>query len=256
MCSAPTCSPTPGPDWAPVVDVIVEIAEGAGGQCDVVGYEVEASAALGTKEARVFIPLPDTIAASGDHLLVPASASDFIAPRPRGVWRRSVGVSQATAGNGLMWLSEALGRALVDSSTAQTVGQVAEFVIDPKSHSIVAVTLRRTQLGDTVLWTALSAFGEDALTVPGAEVILDANDAVAALAGKDHRVFGKRVLNTDGEDLGTLTDADFDPATGRLTELLLTSGTVRGDRLIGIGSYAAIVHADTNSTARSTAAGA
>ena len=41
-----------------------------------------------------------------------------------------------------------------------------------------------------------------------------------------------------------MTDAEFDPATGRLTALILATGTVGGERLIGIGSYAAIVHAD------------
>ncbi len=42
-------------------------------------YEVEASQALGTKGTKVFIPLPNTLAASGDHLIVPAAATDFVA---------------------------------------------------------------------------------------------------------------------------------------------------------------------------------
>ncbi len=144
-----------------------------------------------------------------------------------------------------MRFSEAFGREVVSRSTAETVGQVGEFVVDPRSHSIVAVTLKKTQHGDTVLWPALSAFGVDAVTVPGAEVILEANDAVAALAGKNQRLLGKRVLNTDGEDLGEVTDAEFDPATGVLTALLLATGSVRGERLIGIGTYAAVVHAES-----------
>ncbi|MEO6414027.1 MAG: PRC-barrel domain-containing protein [Pedococcus sp.] len=144
-----------------------------------------------------------------------------------------------------MKFSEASGREVVSRATAETLGQVAEFVIDPQSHSIIAVTLKKTQHGDTVLWGVLSAFGVDAVTVPGVEVILDANDAVAALAGKNQRLLGKRVLNTDGEDLGAVADVEFDPATGRLTALLLANGAVRGELLIGIGSYAAIVHADS-----------
>ena len=68
-----------GIELGTVVDVILEIAERGGGECDVVGYEVEASEALGTKGTRVFVPLPDTLAVSGDHLMVPASARDFIA---------------------------------------------------------------------------------------------------------------------------------------------------------------------------------
>jgi uncharacterized protein YrrD len=68
-----------GVDLGAVVDVIIQVDQPAGGQCDVVGYEIEASEALGSKGTRVLIPLPDTLAASGEHLLVPAAAKDFVA---------------------------------------------------------------------------------------------------------------------------------------------------------------------------------
>ena len=68
-----------GTELGTVVDLVLEVTDHADGQCDVVGYEVEASEALGTKGTKVFIPLPDTLAASGNHLLVPASAKDFVA---------------------------------------------------------------------------------------------------------------------------------------------------------------------------------
>ncbi len=67
-----------GTDLGTVVDVILEITGSGGDHCDVVGYEVEASEALGTDGTRVFVPLPDTLAASGSHLMVPASARDFV----------------------------------------------------------------------------------------------------------------------------------------------------------------------------------
>ena len=67
-----------GVDLGTVIDVIIAVGETAGGQCDVVGYEIEASEALGTKGTRLLIPLPDTIAASAEHLMVPASAKDFV----------------------------------------------------------------------------------------------------------------------------------------------------------------------------------
>lgn len=67
-----------GTDLGRVVDVIVEVAEGRGDQCDVVGYEVEASESLGTHGTKVLLPLPDTLAVSGEHLIVPASARDFV----------------------------------------------------------------------------------------------------------------------------------------------------------------------------------
>jgi uncharacterized protein YrrD len=46
-----------GLDLGEVVDVVIEVGDDPGGPCDVVGYE---------------------IAASGEHLMVPASAKDFV----------------------------------------------------------------------------------------------------------------------------------------------------------------------------------
>ncbi len=63
-----------GRDLGQVVDVIVQIALVA----DVVGYEVEASEALGTDGRRVLIPLPDTLAVSGEALMVPDAAVEFV----------------------------------------------------------------------------------------------------------------------------------------------------------------------------------
>lgn len=69
-----------GTDLGKVVDVIIEVGSGSGSiaPCDVVGYEIEASEALGTKGTKLLIPLPDTIAASGEHLMVPTSAKNFV----------------------------------------------------------------------------------------------------------------------------------------------------------------------------------
>jgi uncharacterized protein YrrD len=63
-----------GRDLGRVVDVVLH----GGTNLDVVGYEVEASEALGTAGQRVLIPLPDTVAVSGEHLIVPAAATEFV----------------------------------------------------------------------------------------------------------------------------------------------------------------------------------
>ncbi|HZA18780.1 MAG TPA: PRC-barrel domain-containing protein [Pseudonocardiaceae bacterium] len=63
-----------GRDLGRVVDVVVH----CGTRLEVVGYEVEASEALGTAGRRVFIPLPDTVAVSGENLIVPAAATEFV----------------------------------------------------------------------------------------------------------------------------------------------------------------------------------
>lgn len=71
-----------GVELGVVRDVIVSVdttgQTSGGSSCDVVGYEIEASEGLGTQGELVLIPLPDTIAASGEHLMVPASAREFV----------------------------------------------------------------------------------------------------------------------------------------------------------------------------------
>jgi uncharacterized protein YrrD len=63
-----------GRDLGRVVDVVLH----SGTSLEVVGYEVEASEALGTAGQRVLIPLPDTVAVSGENLIVPAAATEFV----------------------------------------------------------------------------------------------------------------------------------------------------------------------------------
>lgn len=61
-----------------VHDVVVAVESSRDGQCDVVGYEIVASDQMGTQGDKVLIPLPDTMAASGEHLMVPSSVRDFV----------------------------------------------------------------------------------------------------------------------------------------------------------------------------------
>lgn len=61
-----------------VHDVVVSVDTAGNGRCDVVGYEIVASGQLGTQGEKVLIPLPDTMAASGEHLMVPTSVREFV----------------------------------------------------------------------------------------------------------------------------------------------------------------------------------
>ena len=61
-----------------VVDVVIEVADGGGGQADVVGYEIDPAEGSGRGTNRMLIPLPDTMSASGEYLMVPAAAREFV----------------------------------------------------------------------------------------------------------------------------------------------------------------------------------
>jgi uncharacterized protein YrrD len=90
-------------------------------------------------------------------------------------------------------------------------------------------------------WHDIAGFGEDAVTVRGAEAIVDASPEVEALQGKDHELKGKRVLTTTGVDLGKVKDVEFDPQTGAVTLLSLKEHQIPGSALTGVGSYAVVV---------------
>lgn len=139
--------------------------------------------------------------------------------------------------------SDANGRKVVSTSSAETVGKIDGFVVDPTTRSVVALELKKTDTGDTLLWKDIEGFGEDAVTVTGANKIVDAPAPIEALLGKDHEVKGKRVLTTSGVDLGKVRDVDFDPHTGAITTIVLKGHQIPGSALTGVGSYAVIVQA-------------
>lgn len=58
-----------------VRDLVVEVHDGI---ADVVGYEIDPAEGFRESSSHVLLPLPDTLAASGDNLVVPAAATDYV----------------------------------------------------------------------------------------------------------------------------------------------------------------------------------
>ncbi len=144
-----------------------------------------------------------------------------------------------------MRFSQAKGHKVVATSTAATVGKVKGFVVDPASRSVLAVRLRKTDQGDILTWSALTAFGADAVTVSAPDKIVADDEAVAALSGKAHEILGKRVLTTSGDELGEVRDVDFDLETGSVTSIVIKDNDpVEGSRLVGIGAWAVVVRGE------------
>jgi uncharacterized protein YrrD len=142
-----------------------------------------------------------------------------------------------------MRFSEAKGRKVVSTATAQTVGTVHAFVVDPSTRAVRALQLKKTEDGDTLNWEDIAGFGTDAIMVDGPQRITAAADDVAALSGKEHHVLGKKVLSSVGVDLGSVVDVEFDEATGEVTGLVLDDGDVLRAPMVGVGPYAVVVRA-------------
>jgi sporulation protein YlmC with PRC-barrel domain len=143
----------------------------------------------------------------------------------------------------MQW-SQLKGRKVVSTATADRVGKVSGFLLDPATRSVVGLVLKKTETGSVVRWSDLVAVGSDAVTVADASVVVEPDEALEALAAKRGTVLKKLVLDVDGRAIGTVTDLDLDPETGVVRELVLDERTVSGERLLGVGSYAVVVRAD------------
>jgi len=143
-----------------------------------------------------------------------------------------------------MRFSDAEGRKVVSTATAETVGKVADYIIDPKGRVVAGVVLKKTNEDeDTIPWASVEAFGEDAVMITDESVLVIPSGRLAELTDKSSRAHGKLVLSSAGVDLGKVEDIEFDPKTGALTALVLKETSIDGGLLRAVGSYAVIVQA-------------
>jgi len=144
-----------------------------------------------------------------------------------------------------MLFSQARKRAVVNTATATRVARVDGFVVLPGPARVALLRLGKVSGAGTLLaWDDVQGFGPDAVTVASDAVLRPARDQLEQRAeNNDLEILGKRVLSEQGTELGTVTDVDFDPETGAVTLLITKTETISGQRLIGLGGYAAVVSA-------------
>jgi uncharacterized protein YrrD len=144
-----------------------------------------------------------------------------------------------------MLFSQARKRAVVSTATATRVARVDGFVVLPGPARVALLRLGRVSGHGTLLaWEDVQGFGPDAVTVATDAVIRPPRDDREQRAeNNDLEILGKRLLSEQGTELGTVTDVDFDPESGAVTSLITKTDTVAGQRLIGLGGYAAVVSA-------------
>lgn len=133
---------------------------------------------------------------------------------------------------------------VVDTTTAETVARVKDFVVDPVTRHMVAFVVDKHKDGDTLPWPRVSSCGPDAVTVTDGDAIGEAADAVARLAGKSNTMLKKQAVSSFGDHIGTVTDVAFDGDTGAIESVLIDGEPVASDRLLGIGSYAVVIRAE------------
>lgn len=149
---------------------------------------------------------------------------------------------------------EALQRDVVSTWTAETIGGVEGFVVAPGPARVVTLRLNRTAHDDANLldWSEVASFGPDAITVGSPNALrVPGDEAEETTTSRSHDLLGKTTLTENGDGLGTVTDIEFDPASGVITTILTDRQEIAGPRLLALGSHAAIFSV-TDPTLRST----
>ena len=141
-----------------------------------------------------------------------------------------------------MLASKVTNHPVVSTRAAATVARLEAVVVDPASRVVVALRLKRTGGHGKILnWADVVAFGPDAVTVESAEVFAEPGGRVRELLDGDADLARKRLLTDAGAEMGTVTDIEFDAATGAVVSVIGTNGILPGDHLLGCGRYAAVV---------------
>ncbi|MFE7763857.1 PRC-barrel domain-containing protein [Streptomyces sp. NPDC057438] len=144
-----------------------------------------------------------------------------------------------------MLFTKAQGKAVMDLTTAETVGTVAACTVAPSPPRIAGLRLKTRGRGHhTLEWNDVQSFGPDAVAVEEAGRIRDDKDIDPGNhAHATHDPIGKAVLTETGLNKGTVIDIEFDEQSGGIRQLLTAEEQIPGEELLGVGSYAVIVTA-------------
>jgi uncharacterized protein YrrD len=144
----------------------------------------------------------------------------------------------------------ARGRKVISRASAEELGSVSHLVLDSENRRIALVVIGKRRKARVVSWEDLSGFGADAVMVGQDEALRDPRDDREQAAAKgDLELLARRALSDLGNELGTIDDIVFDPASGVLESLVVGEDEQPAGSLLGAGSYAVVVRADSTQPA-------
>jgi sporulation protein YlmC with PRC-barrel domain len=138
-------------------------------------------------------------------------------------------------------LRETMGKPAIDRGSAERLGELRHTVVDASSRAVVDLVVGHGRKVAFVDW-AQASLGPDALIVQSSRSPTDdeSRDVDGARDPLD-----KRVLSDQGIEIGVVVDVTIDD-DGRVREITTTEGSITGDRLLGVGSYAVVVAHDAS----------
>ncbi len=161
-----------------------------------------------------------------------------------------------------MKYSDLNGKPVISVATAEKIGDVDDVYINTREQRILAVRVNMSGLFSghrSVLWSDIQSVGENAVTIPNAEVLHEEKDLpVLQDAVQSGDILGNRIVTEGGTDVGTAGDFDFDSKTGEIASYVLSGGILqslqRQEHLVpatwvkSIGSKLIVVRNEVTST--------
>lgn len=137
---------------------------------------------------------------------------------------------------------EAMGRKVLSRDSADELGRVSHLVIDASVGRVSGLVVGTGRKAGIVDWDEVTGFGPDAVLINDEDAVRSPADEreTAAAQGKLELV-GKRALSETGNELGQVTDVEFDTDTGRLETIVVGDQEHPASALLGAGSYAAVL---------------
>jgi len=138
--------------------------------------------------------------------------------------------------------AELIGRPIMDLTTATTVGNIDDVVVDPNGRRVSGLRLGKkgSAAGDWLTWDRITAVGPDAVTIQAANQVETFVDDPSRRGLRGNGALGGRVLTDQGREIGVLDDVTIED-DGSLTSLVVGTVNVGSEDLLGIGSYATVV---------------
>jgi sporulation protein YlmC with PRC-barrel domain len=138
----------------------------------------------------------------------------------------------------------ATGRKVISRASAGDLGIVSHFLVDVGQRRIAALVVGRGRKARLIDWAQVSGFGPDAVMVSDeGSLRAAAGDREQAAADGKLDMLGKRTLTETGNEVGTISDVTFDPATGAVEMLQIGDRQIPADSMLGSGTYAVVVDA-------------
>lgn len=122
---------------------------------------------------------------------------------------------------------DVIGLDVVVAETGERLGRVEDVLVTHPAGRIVAFLLEGSG-GEAAVFPfeEVRAVGEGAILVESGACPLSTRrkGRLRVLLHRHRGVIGRRLLGAGGEDLGTIEDLDFDPASGRVTGYEVSGG--------------------------------